>query len=202
MYFVKTPELLKPLAKDLLWNKDRSEPVLYLTFDDGPTPEITERTLGLLEQHQALATFFCLGKNVEAHPDIFQKIITAGHRIGNHSYNHPDGWKTGSFAYLRNIAQARTSIASDLFRPPYGHISPQQVQAIKQQFTIVMWDVISGDFDQDLTPDQCWDHVHHYTKAGSIIVFHDSVKAAPRMLHALENTLIHFSQRGYTFAPL
>jgi peptidoglycan-N-acetylglucosamine deacetylase len=202
MYFIKTPEILKPLAKDLLWNKDRNEQVIYLTFDDGPTPDITERTLGLLKQHDAHATFFCLGKNVEAHPEIYRRIQDAGHSIGNHSYNHPDGWKTDSFAYLRNVIQARRHVKSQLFRPPYGHISPQQVQSIKKQFTIVMWDVISGDFDKDLTPSQCWEHVHHYTQAGSIVVFHDSVKAAPRMLHALENTLIHFGQRGFTFGVL
>jgi peptidoglycan/xylan/chitin deacetylase (PgdA/CDA1 family) len=202
MYFVKTPEILKPLAKDLLWNKERTSDTIYLTFDDGPTPDITERTLGLLEQYQAKATFFCLGKNVESHPAIFDQIKRSGHAIGNHSYNHPDGWKTESFAYLRNVVRAQEWIESSLYRPPYGHISPPQVQAIKKKFTIVMWDVISGDFDQDLTPDQCWEHVHHYAQAGSIVVFHDSVKAAPRMFHALENTLIHFGQRGFTFASL
>jgi peptidoglycan-N-acetylglucosamine deacetylase len=202
MYFIKTPEIIKPLAKDMLWNKDRADPVIYLTFDDGPTPKITERTLGLLEKYNARATFFCLGKNVVAYPEIYAKLQAAGHAIGNHSYNHPDGWKTDSFAYLRNVLQAKTHIKSTLFRPPYGHISPPQAQAIKKKFTIVMWDVISGDFDEDLTPDQCWEHVHHYAQAGSIIVFHDSVKAAPRMLHALENTLIHFSQRGFTFGVI
>jgi peptidoglycan-N-acetylglucosamine deacetylase len=202
MYFIKTPELLKPFAKDLLWNKDRQEKKLYLTFDDGPTPIITERTLGLLAQYQAKASFFCLGKNVEAHPKIFEQIKIGGHTIGNHTYNHPDGWKTETYGYLRNVAQARQHITSSLFRPPYGHISPAQVNALKQQFTLVMWDVISGDFDKDITADQCWEHVHHYTQSGSIIVFHDSVKAAPRMFHALENTLIHFGKMGYTFEVL
>jgi peptidoglycan/xylan/chitin deacetylase (PgdA/CDA1 family) len=143
MYLVKTPSLLKPFAKDLLWHVETTSKELYLTFDDGPTPQVTEKALELLKRYHANATFFCLGKNVEEHPSIYQRVLDDGHAVGNHSYDHPDGWKTGPFSYLRNVARARPFVDSALFRPPYGRITPAQVSALKKKFTLVIRGVSS-----------------------------------------------------------
>lgn len=202
MYLVKTPSLLKPLAKDLLWHVETTSKELYLTFDDGPTPQVTEKALELLKRYHAHATFFCLGKNVEEHPSIYQRVLDDGHAVGNHSYDHPDGWKTGPFSYLRNVARASPFVNSALFRPPYGRITPAQVNALKKKFTLVMWDVLSADFDQQKTPEQCLMHVKQNCRPGSIVVFHDSIKAERNMLYALEGSLAHFSEQGYIFRAL
>ena len=146
--------------------------------------------------------FFCLGKNVEEHPSIYQRVLDDGHAVGNHSYDHPDGWKTAPFNYLRNVARARTFVNSALFRPPYGRITPAQVNALKKKFTLVMWDVLSADFDQQKTPEQCLMHVNENCRPGSIVVFHDSIKAERNMLYALEGSLAHFSEQGYIFRAL
>ena len=202
MYLVKTPELLKPLAKDLLWHIDTSEKEIFLTFDDGPTPEVTELVLDLLHTYHAQATFFCLGKNVTQYPFIYNRILREGHSVGNHTFNHPDGWKTPVFSYLRDILLAKEHIHSQLFRPPYGRITPGQVAALKKKFTLVMWDVLSADFDQTIKPTRCLTHVLTHAKQGSIIVFHDSEKAKRNMLFALEGTLRELSSQGYIFRAL
>jgi peptidoglycan/xylan/chitin deacetylase (PgdA/CDA1 family) len=202
MYLVKTPALLKPLAKDLLWHVDTTEREVFFTFDDGPTPGVTEAALELLQRFNAKATFFCLGKNVEAHPELYQRIHTEGHAIGNHSFDHPDGWKTPSIAYLRNVLMASLSIQSLLFRPPYGRITPVQVSALKSRFKLVMWDVLSADFDPEKTPEQCLAHVTSNVQPGSIVVFHDSIKAQSNMLYALEGSLEVLSAQGYIFRAL
>lgn len=202
MYLVKTPALLKPLAKDLLWHIDTQAREVYFTFDDGPTPGVTEHALDLLQRFQAKATFFCLGKNVEAHPSLYARIVSEGHSIGNHSYNHPDGWKTATMAYLRNALLAARSIDSNLFRPPYGRITPAQVSALKKRYQLVMWDVLSADFDQQKTPEQCLAHVTAHVQPGSIVVFHDSEKAKTNMLYALEGSLEFLSAQGYIFRAL
>lgn len=202
MYPVKIPSIIKPFAKDLLWKVDTQEPVLYLTFDDGPTPEVTEEVLKTLDEFNAKATFFCLGKNVEANPDLFALIKAAGHTIGNHSYNHPDGWKTSTITYVKNALRAQQSIASTYYRPPYGRISMAQSTLLKKRFKIVMWHVISGDFDSSITKEKCLDNVVSNAERGSIIVFHDSVKAAPHLHYALRGTLEHFAALGYRFEAL
>lgn len=202
MYLVKTPELLKPLAKDFLWHIDNSNKEVYFTFDDGPTPEVTDAALDILARYNAKATFFCLGKNAEAHPEIMMRIIQEGHTIGNHTYNHPDGWKTSTMAYFRNVVEAKKHLASNLFRPPYGRISPAQVNALKKQFTLVMWDVLSADFDTTKKPEQCLQHVVKHVTSGSIVVFHDSVKARNNMLYALEGSLEFLTREGYIFRAL
>jgi peptidoglycan/xylan/chitin deacetylase (PgdA/CDA1 family) len=202
MYLVKTPDVIKPLAKDLLWSVSTTHKEIYLTFDDGPTPGVTNQVLDILSAYHAKATFFCLGKNVELHTALFKRILSEGHVVGNHSYDHPDGWKTSPFSYLRNVVRARNSISSSLFRPPYGRITPAQVSALKNQFTLVMWDVLSADFDSNKTPEQCLKHVVDHGKPGSIVVFHDSIKAERNMLYALEGSLKHFSEQGYIFRAL
>lgn len=202
MYLVKTPSLLKPLAKDFLWHVPTVGNELYLTFDDGPTPNVTDKALNLLQRFHAHATFFCLGKNVIENPSLYARLIAEGHSIGNHSFDHPDGWKTGQLRYLRNVLRAGEVIDSPLFRPPYGRITPAQVNALKKRYRLVMWDVLSADFDPAKTPQQCLQHVIQHTVAGSIVVFHDSVKAERNMLYALEGTLEHFSARGYILRAL
>lgn len=202
MYLVKTPSLLKPLAKDLLWHVPNATREVYLTFDDGPTPGVTEDTLDLLGQYDAKATFFCLGKNAEENPELLNRITAEGHAIGNHTYDHPDGWKTSQTAYLRNVIRAKATIPSRLFRPPYGRITPAQVNALKHKFRLVMWDVLSADFDSTNSPQQCYENVVRNVKAGSIVVFHDSLKAQKNMLFALEQSLSQLSHDGYIFRAL
>lgn len=202
MYLVKTPALLKPLAKDLLWHVADAQQEIYFTFDDGPTPGVTEDALNLLSRFHATATFFCLGKNAEAHPGIMRRIVAEGHAVGNHTYNHPDGWKTPHMEYLRNVVQAKRTIDSTLFRPPYGRITPAQVNALKNQFTLVMWDVLSADFDAANTPEACLENVVRNVSPGSIVVFHDSIKARRNMLYALEGSLEQLSSAGYIFRAL
>jgi peptidoglycan/xylan/chitin deacetylase (PgdA/CDA1 family) len=202
MYFVKTPSLLKPLAKDLLWHMPATEREVYFTFDDGPTLGVTEAALDLLKRYNAKATFFCLGKNVEAHPELFSRMLSEGHAVGNHTYDHPEGWKTAQIAYLRNIIRAKKSIDSTLFRPPYGRITPAQVNALKNRFRLVMWDVLSADFDTANSPEKCYENVVNNVTPGSIVVFHDSVKARANMLFSLERSLDHLSREGYIFRAL
>jgi peptidoglycan/xylan/chitin deacetylase (PgdA/CDA1 family) len=202
MYPVKIPSIIQPFAKDLLWKVDTQEPILYLTFDDGPTPGVTEEVLKTLSEFNAKATFFCLGKNVEAHPELYEQIKAAGHTIGNHSYNHPDGWKTSTITYAKNALQAQQFIQSEYYRPPYGRISMAQSSMLKKRFKIVMYHIISGDFDQSITKEKCLDNVVRYAEAGSIIVFHDSLKASAHVHYALRGTLERFASLDYRFEAL
>ncbi len=202
MYLVKTPSIIKPIAKDFLWNISTSEKEIYLTFDDGPTPGVTNIVLDLLKKYSASATFFCLGKNVEAHPEIFARIKSEGHSIGNHTWDHPDGWKTHDISYLKNVLKASQQISGKLFRPPYGRITPAQVNAIKKRYLPVMWSVLSADFDKSISKEQCLDNVLNNVENGSIIVFHDSEKAKKNMLYALEESLLFFTSEGYTLRAI
>jgi len=202
MYLVKTPAFLKPLAKDLLWHVETTRREVYFTFDDGPTPGVTEATLDLLRQYNAKATFFCLGKNTEANLELFSRIALEGHAVGNHTFDHPDGWKTSQITYLRSVLRAKQTISSKLFRPPYGRIMPAQVSALKNHFQLVMWDVLSADFDNANSPQQCYENVVNNVTPGSIVVFHDSLKASTNMLYALERSLDYLSRDGYIFRAL
>jgi peptidoglycan/xylan/chitin deacetylase (PgdA/CDA1 family) len=175
---------------------------LYLTFDDGPHPVITETVLNILKKYNAKASFFCIGDNVAKYPDTYQRILSEGHTIGNHTYNHLNGWKTGDEEYLSNTRRASELIQSRLFRPPYGKIKMSQKRKLmygEMKMKIIMWSVLSGDFDKRLTPERCARYVIRSSKPGSIIVFHDSEKAAERMLFALPKVLEHFSALGYRF---
>jgi peptidoglycan/xylan/chitin deacetylase (PgdA/CDA1 family) len=209
-YLVKTPALLKKLYSSCTWNFSRDEKIIYLTFDDGPHHEATPFVLDTLKAFNAKATFFCIGKNVAAHPDIYKRIILEGHSVGNHTFNHVNGSKTADKEYISDIAEARKYIDSTLFRPPYGRISRFQVRLLtaaenaKQTtaFRIIMWDVLSADFDVSLSADKCSRNVINNAKAGSIVVFHDSEKALPRLRKSLLDTLEHFSKEGYTFSTI
>jgi peptidoglycan/xylan/chitin deacetylase (PgdA/CDA1 family) len=207
MYRVKTPWWLpKLLPSSLIWKMpDTTPPSVYLTFDDGPHPVATPFVLEQLCLFNAKATFFCIGKNVTQYGDIFEQIKADGHAVGNHTHNHLNGWKTDNKTYITNIAAAHKSIGSHLFRPPYGRIKRAQaylISASAQPFKIFMWDVLSADFDTGITPQQCLDNVLKNIQPGSIIVFHDSVKAWDRMSYALPRVLAFCKEKGWTCAPL
>jgi len=175
---------------------------LYLTFDDGPHPEITPKVLDILDKYKAKASFFCVGENVVRFPETYQDLIARQHLSGNHSFNHLNGWKTPLNDYYENVNLCRNHVDSIWFRPPYGKITPSAIQALKKEYTIVMWSVLSYDFDAETTPEQCVDYVINNADDGAIIVFHDSKKASTNMFHALPVVLEHFSARGYTFEAL
>ena len=206
-YLTKTPGLLKSMYPSCTWNFSRDSQVMYFTFDDGPHPVATPYVLDKLKEYNAKATFFCIGKNVAAHPDIYKRILNEGHAVGNHTFNHVNGWKTPDQEYIKNIAEARKYIDSNLFRPPYGRITNFQTRLltatenIKQKtvFKIIMWDVLSGDFDIRSSGAKCAKNVTSNAKGGSIVVFHDSEKAMPRMQTALNESLKYFSEKGFTF---
>lgn len=196
------PEIIKPLASQFLWNMPRNEQKVYLTFDDGPTPGITEQILDTLKEFNAKATFFCLGKQVEAAPELFARLRAEGHQVGNHTYSHPNGWKTTAFHYLKNVLQAERFIDTDLYRPPYGRITRGQAAAIRSRYKLVMWDIITGDFDLNATPEDCIERVEKHLAPGSIIVMHDSLKASKNVLGSVRPIIEHILSQGYELAPL
>lgn len=205
MYLVKAAWWLKAIYPSYIWHIEETEKVMYLTFDDGPHATVTPFVLQQLQQYNAKATFFCIGKNVVEQPTIYQQILNDGHSIGNHTHNHLNGWKTNDASYLNNIKLAEQSIQSNLFRPPYGRIKKSQAKQLMLRNTnmkIVMWDVLSGDFDTQLSPQKCLDNVLKNVTQGSIVVFHDSEKAFERLQYALPKTLEHFSNLGYTFKAI
>lgn len=204
MYWHKNGFLLKWLYPWFVWHKSRSEKTIYLTFDDGPIPEVTEWVLHILQQYQAKATFFCVGDNIRKHPLVYEQVKQAGHTIGNHTYNHLNGWKTPKEVYMHNINQFEQAAGKDihLFRPPYGKITRQQAKIVRQTHQIIMWDVLSGDFDQNLSPAECLRKSIRYTEPGSIIIFHDSLKACKNLEYVLPQYLRHFHSLGYKFENL
>jgi len=206
-YFVKTPGWLKKIYDSYIWSIPESDKILYLTFDDGPHPEATSFVLKELKKYNVLATFFCIGKNVVAYPDIYKQIISGGHSVGNHTYNHLNGWKTNNDDYLNDIALASNEIDSYLFRPPYGRITSYQAKNLKpvmkgKEPKVIMWDVLSGDFDTSCSPQQCLANVLFASVPGSIIVFHDSEKAFSRLEYTLPKILHYFFEKGYLFKAL
>jgi len=213
LYFAKTPNIIKLIFPKLTWEIPSKKKVIYLTFDDGPTEGITHWVLSELDKYNAKATFFCIGKNVMHHPSIFQDIIKKGHAIGNHTHNHLNGWKKSSKIYLQNINKAQEVIDSNmgnqrpvhqkLFRPPYGKIYTNVTKKLlEMDYKIIMWDVLSGDFDLSIPKEKCLENVIKNTTKGSIIVFHDSVKASNNLKYTLPKTLAYFSKKGYQFEAL
>jgi peptidoglycan-N-acetylglucosamine deacetylase len=203
MYLVKTPWFIKKIFPKFVWSIDTIEKNIYLTFDDGPHESITPFVLDILNSFNAKASFFCIGKNVEAHPDVYARIINEGHQIGNHTQHHLNGWKNNKATYISNIALARMCIDSNLFRPPYGKLKKNQSNAIrKMNYNIIMWDVLSGDFDKKISKEKCLQNVITNTEQGSIVVFHDSEKAFEKLQFCLPKVLYHFSNLGFTFKAL
>jgi len=205
MYLVKTPSLLKKLYPKLIWDIDDAPQTIYLTFDDGPIPIVTPVVLNILKQYNAKATFFCIGDNVRKHPDIFEQVKNDGHAIGNHTYNHLKGWDTNDQTYLNNFLLADELLNTKLFRPPYGRMKRSQVKLLqnaKPDLQIIMWSVLSGDFDINLKPEKCLENVIKNTSPGDIVLFHDSLKAKERMEYALPRAMEYWSREGFEFRPL
>lgn len=205
----KTPKLVKALFPSYVWDIPNSGKTIYLTFDDGPTPEITEWTLNLLKRYKAKATFFCIGSNIEKYPDIFQSINDEGHSIGNHTYNHLKGWKTSRQDYIEDAKKTEQVILkyikkhTSLFRPPYGKLTPKQGKALQTLgYNIIMWNVLSFDWDNRVSPEKCLKNVINVADSGSIIVFHDSKKAQKNLKYALPKVLDYFSSKGFEFKAL
>lgn len=204
-YFVKTPYFLKLIFNNWVWSLSKKEKVIYLTFDDGPTPEITEWTLNELKKHNAKATFFCIGKNIVENPNIYKKIVDHGHSLGNHTHNHLNGRKTSLNLYIGNILKAQETLQSKpkLFRPPYGSITLKQSLKIRKLgYKIVMWDVLSADFDPTITNKKCLENVIKNTESGSILIFHDSVKASEKLKYVLPQVLDYYSAKNFTFKKI
>jgi len=207
MYFVKAPFWLRAIYGSLIWRIPTDEPVLYLTFDDGPHATATAFVLDQLRAFDAKASFFCIGKNVVQEPELFARILAEGHRVGNHTQHHLNGWKTSESDYLQDIATAAESIDSNLFRPPYGRIRMRTISKVKDLLTkhqdqpgkILMWDVLSADFDTSISGEQCFQNVIRYARNGSVIVFHDSAKAMDRLTYALPKVLAYYQKLGYQF---
>jgi peptidoglycan/xylan/chitin deacetylase (PgdA/CDA1 family) len=193
---------IKRIYPDVIWDKHKTGKRLYLTFDDGPTPVVTKIVLDILDSYQAKATFFCLGRNVERHPEIYSEILKRGHHTGNHTYSHLKGWETSNKEYFQDIALAGQFIDSHLFRPPYGRIRRAQLRYLKKKYQIVLWDVMSHDYEKLWTQERCLRAVMRYTKEGSIIVFHDSEKAIEKVQYILPRLLEAFQEKGYVFEKL
>ncbi len=199
MYFIHTPKIIQNLFPGFVWRIPVKAPVVFFTFDDGPIPEVTPWVLEQLEAYRAKATFFSVGENVQKHPEIYRSILDAGHHIGNHTFNHLSGWTSEDVPYLHNVRKASQVIKSSLFRPPYGKLKPGQVQFLLRHYKIIMWDVLSGDFDLNNTPEKCIDNVCKNVKPGSIVVFHDSLKAWKNLEKALPEVLRRLTEEGYEF---
>jgi peptidoglycan/xylan/chitin deacetylase (PgdA/CDA1 family) len=197
MIIARIPRLLSVTFRSLTWELTAGEKSVYLTFDDGPTPEVTEWVLGQLDTYGAKATFFCLGNNVEAFPELYAEILSRGHAVGNHSYSHKKGFRTSVRSYVEDVDRAAGLIHSALFRPPYGRILPAQVRALKQKYRIIMWSVLSVDYNAGLTGEQVVRNVLENVRPGSIIVFHDSVKASKNLYAALPVVLEFLQREGY-----
>lgn len=226
MYLIKTPLLLKKLyPNSLIWNKSRDDKSIFLTFDDGPIPIVTPWVIKTLKKFNAKATFFCIGDNIHKHHQIFEQLKLNGHAIGNHTYHHLSGWKTKNETYFANIKKCQELTQTNLFRPPYGRIKKSQIKMIlsekqeqrakskdglqnpsilnpKPPTSIIMWDVLSGDFDTSLSPEKCLKNVLKHTENGSIVVFHDSLKAWDRLEYVLPRALEYWCNKGYNFKVL
>ncbi len=202
LLFVKPPRWIRKFLSPVEWRISVKEPVLFLTFDDGPQPVSTQWILDELKKYGARATFFCVGNNVRKHPDEYARILEAGHATGNHTFSHLNGFKTHPGEYIRDVYQARSVIDSPLFRPPYGRIRPYVLRRLKKDFRIILWDVLSMDYESDLDPERVVNNVFSKARPGSIIVFHDNPKAQKNLEYALPRVLDHYTKAGFKFLPL
>ena len=199
MYFVKTPVILSLFYKDFIWKVNTKEKIIYLTFDDGPDEEVTPKVLDILDEYDAKATFFCLGNNAEKYPGIIERIVKSGHILGNHSYSHKNGYKSKLDEYIADVERCESVFKSNLFRPPYGRIKKSQAKILSENYKIVMWSVIPGDFDRKISKQKCLERSIENSGSGTIIVFHDSQKAKEKALFTLPHYLKHFKEQGFSF---
>jgi peptidoglycan/xylan/chitin deacetylase (PgdA/CDA1 family) len=208
----RTPFFLPWIYPDLVWRIPTDKKELFLTFDDGPVPGPTEFVLDTLKQYSIKATFFCIGDNVRKHPDVFKRIVDEGHAVGNHTFNHLKGWSTSLDKYVENInrceqefsifnppaGRAGFQFSIKLFRPPYGRITKSQIRVLKD-YKIIMWDVLTADYQRSVSPQSCLHNSIAASRPGSIIVFHDSVKAERNLTYALPRFIEYFLKVGYSF---
>ena len=202
MFIEQPPLFYRILFPECVWRLHRKRKCVYLTFDDGPIPEVTPWVLDTLDHYGIKATFFCVGDNVRRHPQLFEEIKRRGHAVGNHTMNHLQGIKVTSRRYLRNVLEAHRYINSRLFRPPHGLLRWAQASILREHFTIVMYDLVTRDYSRKLTGEQVLNNVKRYARTGSIIVFHDSLKAEKNLKYALPRAIEWLLAKGYTFAPL
>ena len=203
MYFIKSPYILSKLTgKTVFWEMPKGKNRIFLTFDDGPIPEITPDVLKILSDYKVKATFFCVGDNIRKYPHILQQIIENGHSVGCHTFNHLNGWKTSKEEYIENVNKCEKYLKTNLFRPAYGKATPAQINLLKGKYYTILWSVLSGDFDTKITGEQCLQNVIQNTVDGSIVVFHDSIKAKERLMYALPKFIEHFLVQGFAFEPI
>lgn len=209
IHFYKTPLFLRKIAPELSWKINTSEKIIYLTFDDGPIPGLTDFVLDELKKYDAKATFFCVGENILKHGEICQKIVEEGHLLGNHTFNHLKGWRTDDNDYFKNIDQCQRAIeklqpsrTKPLFRPPYGQITKKQIAAIKANYQIIMWDILTYDYERKIAPPGRLNKIIAKTSPGSIVVFHDNYKGEQNLRQLLPRFLEHFSENGFRFKKL
>jgi len=199
---VRPPEILRSFYKDAVWRMDKTEPAIYLTFDDGPIPELTPWVLDVLKSYQVKATFFCVGDNIHKNPEVFHRILKEGHQVGNHTYNHLKGWKTKEEDYIYNVEKCQALTKTNLFRPPYGRIKKKQFKHLSTNYKVIFWDVLSYDYDSLVSEKTCLKNSIKYTRPGSIIVFHDNMKAQKNLQYALPKYIEHFLKLNYKFSLL
>ncbi|WP_310992963.1 polysaccharide deacetylase family protein [Aequorivita marina] len=214
---VKMPRFIQRLYPERIWAFSRKDNTVYLTFDDGPIPNVTPWVLEELKKHNAKATFFCIGNNIQKHPEVYKRVIAEGHSVGNHTFNHLNGWKTELSVYIENTEKAKKQLEIDkswkldaersssklLFRPPYGRITSEQAKMLqKKGYKIVMWDIVSYDFDTTISAEKCLENVIKNIKPGSVVVFHDSVKAEKNLSYVLPKVLEHISEKGWKCASI
>ncbi len=201
-YSVKPSSLFRLFYPQAIWNIKTTEKKIYLTFDDGPIPEVTDFVLDTLKQYNAKASFFCVGNNVAKNNAIYERIITNAHTVGNHTFSHTNGWRTANDYYYTAVERCSHVVKSNFFRPPYGKLKPSQYNYLSAKYKIVMWSVLPGDFDQSVSPEQCLANCINNIAAGDIVVLHDSLKAEKNMTYTLPRMLNHFSEKGFVFDKL
>ena len=201
--FIERPlNYFKAFYKGATWRLNKDKKIIYLTFDDGPVPEVTPKVLDILDSYGIKATFFCVGQNVEKYPLVYKEVLDRGHAVGNHTHNHVKGFACNNADYFANVALAAHFIDSDLFRPPYGRIKPSQLRELKKKYTIVLWDLITRDYNRKLSPEYILINIKSLTRKGSIIVFHDSLKAEKNVLAVLPRAIEFWQKKGYQFGLL
>lgn len=194
---LQVPEILKSVIKNVVWRINPAKKVIYLTFDDGPNSRVTPLVLDILDRFEVKATFFCVGENVSRFPNVFDEVKRRGHTVGNHTFNHLKGFEYATDYYVRNVEKANGYIKSDLFRPPHGQIKPSQIKALKDDYRIIMWDFITYDYDKRIEPEKIIAEVKKRSRNGSIVVFHDSLKAEKNVLQVLPEALRFWKENGY-----
>ncbi len=199
---IRKERIAARIFKDFIWHFAGHEKELYLTFDDGPNADVTPWVIETLAKYNAKATFFCIGENVMNNQDIYGRVIDEGHSVGNHSFSHLKGWITSNKDYIDDVKKASEFIDSDLFRPPYGKIKPSQSFELKKDYYIIMWDVLTRDYDEDVNPEKCLQYVINHSEGGSIILFHDTLKAIKNLRFVLPRVLEHYSENGFTFKAI